>query len=239
MPSFSLTPLDPFPPAAGPFPGGTQFQDELVNVGPPEPKYVNFTGNGVTATYSPLTGTVNVNIPGGGSGGGGGGTPVMFAKHAVDQKSGDLLIYENATVYATSKGQYDTNTGIFTALVGGLFSFSASSIIRVNYAPGIQLIFYLGIGTYYQSTLKSIIYAASQFNHLYPSNPSLSLGASVSVNLPLSAGEKVAVAVLDLGMSSRINFDNSIFFRAGSEDLNSEGAVRYMPTFSVIYYPLS
>jgi hypothetical protein len=62
MPSFSLTPLDPFPPAAGPFPGGTQFQDEQVNVGPPEPKYVNFTGPGVQATYDNSAGRVNVFV---------------------------------------------------------------------------------------------------------------------------------------------------------------------------------
>jgi hypothetical protein len=62
MPSFSLTPLDPFPPAATPFPGGTQFQDEQVNVGPPEPKYVNFTGPGVQATYDNSAGRVNVFV---------------------------------------------------------------------------------------------------------------------------------------------------------------------------------
>lgn len=62
MPSFALVPLDPFPPPAGPFPSGTQFQDEQVNVGPPEPKYVSFNGPGVQATYDSANGRVNVEV---------------------------------------------------------------------------------------------------------------------------------------------------------------------------------
>lgn len=62
MPSFSLNPLPPFPPQAGSFPTGIQFQDELVNVGPPNPKYVSFNGPGVTASYDAANGRVNVEV---------------------------------------------------------------------------------------------------------------------------------------------------------------------------------
>lgn len=66
MPSFSLTPLPPFPPPSGPFPSGTQFQDETVNVGPPTPRYVSFNGPGVQATYDSENGRVNVEVATGG-----------------------------------------------------------------------------------------------------------------------------------------------------------------------------
>jgi hypothetical protein len=214
--------------------GGTQFQDEGVNRGGPAPSFVNFTGNGVTATYAPSSDTVVVNIPGGG---GGGGTPVMFAKHGVNQTNGTRLIYEGVTMYAPSKGQYDTNTGIFTVLADGFFSFSASAVITFTYAPGVEMGWYLGIGTYDPNTVKSVIYAMSQFVHLYPSDSYVQLGSSVSVSLPLTIGKKIAVRFLDRYITSAISLQSYLFFQGGSEN-PSESSMTFMPTFSVIYYPL-
>jgi hypothetical protein len=284
MPSFSLTPLDPFPPTAGPFPSGTQFQDETVNVGPPEPKYVNFTGpgvqatydnnagrvnvfvsqtggtqfqdegvnrggpapsfvnftgDGVTATYTPSSDTVVVNIPGGG--GGGGGTPVMFAMHAANQTTGELLIYESATMYNPSIGQYNVSTGVFTALADGFFSFNASAVITRTPAPPSNQTWYLGIGKYDHNDFTSVIYSLSQFNDLFTGESSQGLGSSVSVNLYLFSGEHVVVSVLQRSFGGpafdRISLSSNFFFSAGSLS-PFEGAI-FMPSFSVIYYPLN
>lgn len=65
MPSFSLSPLPPFPPQSADFPSGTQFQDETVNVGPTTPKFVSFNGPGVQATYDGAAGRVNVEVSAG------------------------------------------------------------------------------------------------------------------------------------------------------------------------------
>jgi len=286
MPSFSLTPLDPFPPVAGPFPGGTQFQDEQVNVGPPEPRYVNFTGpgvnatydnnagrvnvfvsqtggtqfqdegvnrggpapsfvnftgNGVTASYTPSSDTVVVNIPGGG-GGGGGGTPVMSARRVgTDQKTGSNLIYDAVSLYNPTLGSYDTSTGIFTALSSGFFSFYASCVLTYEFAPGSSnLTFYIGVGKYDQNLDISYIFAMNQINHLYPSQSTQSLGASVCASFSLVDGEKVIVAILNKSNFgpefARVGFSNSFYFMRGHPILGLNSVS--IPMFSVIYYPL-
>jgi hypothetical protein len=242
MPSFSLTPLDPFPPVAGPFPVGTQFQDELVNVGPPEPKYVNFTGPGVNATYDNSSGRVNVFVPGSG-GSVDLGKPILFAKHTIaDQTSEDVLIYEDSTQYDTSKGQYDNNTGIFTAIVQGFFSFSASSLIKRTFPVEAFETWYLGIGTYDTITGNSFTYAASQFNDIFIIGHVV-LASSVSVSLPLNAGQKVVVAVLSKNDTTfnfnRVFLSNDFFFLSsdGTFEIGANNAI--IPSFSVIYHPLN
>jgi hypothetical protein len=129
MPSFGLTPLPPFASQGESFPTGIQFQDEGLNVGPPNPQNVNFVGAEVTATYDAGSGTVNVAISGGGSGGGG-FTPIGFsASLTADQSSGTTVVFNNTS---TNRGQsyagYNAGTGVLTigAGDGGLWMFGAS-----------------------------------------------------------------------------------------------------------------
>jgi hypothetical protein len=220
--------------------GGTQFQDEGVNRGGPAPSFVNFTGAGVTATYTPSSDTVVVNIPGSSSSssGGGGGKPVVYAKKASStQSSGSILIYDTVSAYEPTLGQYDTTNGIFTANASGFFSFSASVTIYRTYTPSNYETWYLGLGKYVSG--KEIFYSFSQFTDLYTSNSSQGLRSSISASIPMTAGQQAFIALIDRSLTQSVfkkNLSSSMMFVNGTESPGYQ--TWFMPTFSVIYYPL-
>jgi hypothetical protein len=230
VPSFSLTPLDPFPPVAGPFPSATQFQDEHVNVGPPGPKYVDFTGAGVTASYTPSSGTVVVNIPGGG--GGGGGKLVSVATHNVDQTTGEILVYDTVTAYNPTIGVYDGTTGIFSALASGLFSFTATCIIQRSPITTSGEKWYLIIGKYDSVADSITAYSLDQFGEIRVDEVHLTLAVSVSANIYLDVGELAVVATREF--NNRKFLSGSFFFPGGLyKPTASEPAT--LPTLSITY----
>jgi hypothetical protein len=134
MPSFGLTPINPFPGPEQDFPTGIQFQDEGVDVGGPNPTNVNFTGLEVTATYNPATDTVNVDVSGGGSGG---GTALITfsASLTTDQTSGTTLMCDNmVTDGGEAYSGYDPLNGILTVAAGdgGVWDFGATVVLEAG-----------------------------------------------------------------------------------------------------------
>jgi hypothetical protein len=230
MPSFSLTPLDPFPPVAGPFPSATQFQDEHVNVGPPGPKYVDFTGAGVTASYTPSSGTVVVNIPGGG--GSGVGKLVSIATHNVGQTSGEILIYDNVFAYNPTIGVYDSSNGIFSALVEGLYSFNATCIIQRSPITTSGEKWYLIIGKYDSAGDSITAYSMDQFGEIRVDEVYLTLAASVSANIYLNSGELAVVATREF---NNRKFLSGSFFFPGGLYIPAFGEPATLPTLSITY----
>lgn len=130
MPSFGLTPINPFPGPEESFPTGIQFQDEGVDVGEPNPTNVNFTGLGVTATYNPATDTVDVDISASGSGGSAATLEGFSARKTAQQTSGRTVIFESTAAPRFDTGIYDETTGVATIVQAGVYRARASVYVE-------------------------------------------------------------------------------------------------------------
>lgn len=138
--AFGLTPFPPFPPPDDVFPVGIQIQANGEDVGPPNPQFVSFNGDGVTGSYDPDSGTANIDVAGAAESGG--TTPT--AAHgfrarlsAVDQQTGQTVIFGSTTAPGfLTDACYNIVNGIFVcpAGLGGLWRFAAG--VEVSNAGG-------------------------------------------------------------------------------------------------------
>jgi len=121
MSAFGLTPKVPTPMTGAPFPTGIQFQENEVDVGPPNPQNVSFN-NDFALTYDATTGTVNVESTASGGSGGSGGLPAAVGARASltdDQQSGTTVIFNKVSGQGDwSDGNMDTALGVYTVPAG-------------------------------------------------------------------------------------------------------------------------
>lgn len=133
MSTFAMAPRVPVPAPAAAFPTGIQFQDNGVDVGPPNPANVSIDGVNSALTYDSATDTVHVAISNAQSG----VTPAVVqpnfsATMQGDQTSGTVVIFDNVTTRGgRDVAGYDQTTGLFTvpAGQGGMWQFGASVVL--------------------------------------------------------------------------------------------------------------